>query len=78
VEAAYPDAEVVSLNGLTDVYVVSGTQGTLQVEVSTADPYWAGFRDADVVVYIHATQAGIAPFSVAGTENVAGGCPGLA
>lgn len=78
VEAAYPDADVVNLNGLTDVYVVAGSHGTLQIEVSTADPYWAGFRDPDVVVYIHATQAGIAPFSVAGSENIAGGCPNLA
>jgi hypothetical protein len=74
VEAAYPDAEVVS-NDLTDIYVVTGTHGTLQIEVSTSDPYWAGFRDANVVVYIHATETGIAPFTVAASENIAGSCP---
>lgn len=77
VEAAYPDAEVVP-TGFTDIYVVTGTHGTLQIEVSTDDPYWEGFRDANVVVYIHATEAGIAPFSVAASENIAGGCPNIA
>ena len=77
VEAAYPDAEVVG-TGFTDIYVITGTHGTLQIEVSTTDPYWEGFRDADVVVYIHATEAGIAPFSVAASENIAGGCPNIA
>lgn len=77
VEAAYPDADVVG-TGLTDIYVVTGSHGTLQIEVSTTDPYWEGFRDADVVVYIHATELGIAPFSVAASENIAGGCPNIA
>jgi hypothetical protein len=76
VETAYPDAEVVG-SGLTDIYVVTGTHGTLQIEVSTDDPYWDGFRDSNVVVYIHATEAGIAPFSVAASENIAGGCPNI-
>ena len=76
VEAAYPDADIVT-GGLADIYVVTGEHGTLQLEVSTTDPYWEGFRPANVVVYIHATQEGILPFSVAGTENIAGGCPGL-
>ena len=74
VEAAYPDAAVVGAD-LTDIYVVTGTRGTLQIEVSTDDPYWEGFRPNNVVVYIHATQNGIAPFSVAASENIAGGCP---
>jgi hypothetical protein len=73
VVAAYPDATLVG-TGLTDIYVVTGAHGTLQIEVSTIDPYWEGFRPADVVVYVHATETGIAPFSVAGTENIAGGC----
>lgn len=74
VEAAYPGATIVG-TGLTDVFVVTGTHGTLQIEVSTSDPYWSGSRPADVVVYLHATQTGIAPFSIAGTENIAGICP---
>jgi hypothetical protein len=74
VEAAYPGASVVH-TGLTDIYVVTGTHGTLQMEVSTTDPYWAGFRPADVVVYIHATETGVDPFSVAASENIAGICP---
>jgi len=77
VEAAYPDATAEDF-GYTDVYVVTGTHGTLQIEVSNDDPYWAGFRPVDSVVYIHATDLGIAPFSVAGTENIAGGCPNIA
>lgn len=74
VEAAYPDATVVA-EGLTDIYVVTGTHGTLQIEVTTTDPYWTGFRDPNVVVYIHAVQTGIAPFTVAASENIAGSCP---
>lgn len=74
VEAAYPGASVVS-EGLTDIYVVTGSHGTLQIEVTTADPYWAGFRPADVVVYIHAVRTGIEPFTVAASENIAGSCP---
>ena len=74
VETAYPDADVVS-NDLTDIYVVTGAHGTLQIEVTTTDPYWAGFRDANVVVYIHATETVIAPFTVAASENIAGSCP---
>jgi hypothetical protein len=76
VEAAYPDAAIVT-GDLTDIYVVTGEHGTLQIEVSTTDPYWEGFRPADVVVYIHATETGILPFSVAASENIAGGCPFL-
>lgn len=74
VEAAYPGAAVVG-TGLTDIYVVTGTHGNLQIEVSTTDPYWAGFRPANVVVYIHAVENGIGPFSVAASENIAGICP---
>ena len=73
-EAAYPDAAVVG-TGFTDIYVVTGTHGTLQIEVTTTDPYWEGFRPANVVVYVHATETGIAPFTVAASENIAGSCP---
>jgi hypothetical protein len=73
VEAAYPGAAVVS-NDLTDIYVVTGARGSLQLEVTTDDPYWAGFRPADVVVYVHAVQTGVGPFSVAASENIAGIC----
>ena len=74
VEAAYPGAAVLA-GDLTDIYVVTGDHGTLQIEVSTADPYWAGFRPADVVVYVHAVQTGVAPFTVVASENIAGICP---
>jgi hypothetical protein len=74
VESAYPGAAVVA-GDLTDIYVITGDHGTLQIEVSTTDPYWAGFRPADVVVYIHAVQTGVAPFTVVASENIAGLCP---
>jgi hypothetical protein len=74
VEAAYPGATV-QADILTDIYVVTGTAGTLQIEVSTSDPYWVGFRPADTVVYIHAAETSIPPFTVVASENIAGICP---
>ncbi len=74
VEAAYPGATVTTAI-LTDIYVVTGAAGTLQIEVSSADPYWVGFRPADTVVYIHAVQTGHPPFTVVASENIVGGCP---
>ena len=75
VEAAYPDATVVR-EFLTDVYVVTGDHGTLQIEVArdTADlpGYWG--TQVDRVVYLHATEITHPPFTVAASENIAGGC----
>ena len=75
VVAAYPAATLVE-NDLTDIYVVTGSLGTLQIEVARsrgAAGYWPSAQ-VDHVVYLHATIAGIDPFSVAASENIAGGC----
>lgn len=73
VEAAYPGAAVVSAP-LTDVYVIPGTVGTLQIEVSADASYWAGFRPNDSVVYVHASLPVWGTFSVAASENILGVC----
>lgn len=73
VAAAYPGAAIVA-TGLTDIYVVSGTVGTLQIEVSADASYWAGFRPNDTVVYIHASVPSWGTFSVAASENILGIC----
>lgn len=75
VAAAYPGAAVVS-SGLTDIYVVPGSVGTLQIEVSADASYWAGFRPNDTVVYIHASLPSWGTFSVAASENILGICHG--
>jgi hypothetical protein len=77
VTAAYPGASIVETD-LTDVYVVSGDAGTLQIEVARErglfdTPYWHADQ-ADRVTYLHATIAGVEPFTVAASENIAGGC----
>jgi hypothetical protein len=75
VVAAYPGATLVE-NDLTDIYVVTGSRGTLQIEVARARGaagYWPSAQ-VDHVVYLHATIAGVDPFSVAASENIAGGC----
>lgn len=74
VEAAYPGAAVVP-SVLTDIYVVPGAVGTLQIEVSADASYWAGFRPNDTVVYIHASVPSWGTFSVAASENILGICP---
>lgn len=73
VAAAYPGAAIVSA-GLTDIYVVPGSVGTLQIEVSADASYWAGFRPNDTVVYIHASLPSWGTFSVAASENILGIC----
>jgi hypothetical protein len=73
VEAAYPGAAVVS-SVLTDIYVVTGSAGNLQIEVSADASYWAGFRPNDTVVYIHASRPSWGTFSVAASENILGIC----
>jgi hypothetical protein len=75
VTAAYPAAALVE-SAFTDVYVVTGTLGTLQLEVARARAgagYWQPAQ-LDHVVYLHATIAGVGAFSVAASENIAGGC----
>ena len=77
--AGHPSAALVS-GGLTDVYVVTGTKGILQIEVATRatpenDVYWgsSGIPDGQVL-YIHAVKTSLGVFSVAGSGNIAGGC----
>ncbi|MBA4247206.1 MAG: hypothetical protein C0444_02780 [Microbacterium sp.] len=77
--AGHPSAALVS-GGLTDIYVVTGTKGILQIEVATRatpenDSYWgsSGIPDGQVL-YIHAVKTSLGVFSVAGSGNIAGGC----
>jgi hypothetical protein len=72
--SAHPDATVVH-SGLTDIYVVTGEHGTLQIEVARDEGpgYWPA-AELDQVVFIHAVVTGIEPFTVAASENIAGGC----
>lgn len=77
--AGHPSAALVS-SGLTDIYVETGTNGILQIEVASRatpeqDAYWASVSIPDgEVLYIHAVETSIGVFSVAGSGNIAGGC----
>lgn len=75
VEAAYPGATRVT-EWATDIYVVTGDRGTLQIEVARqpSDPYWESAQ-VDTVMYVHAVQTGHPAFTVAASENIAGICP---
>jgi hypothetical protein len=72
--AAHPDASIVH-SGLTDIHVVTGVNGTLQIEVARVEStgYWPS-ADIGHVMYIHAAVAGYGTFTVAASENIAGGC----
>jgi len=77
--AAYPSA-VVTESYLTDIYVITGPTGLLQIEVvstSTTDEalYWdsAGITEG-LVLYIHAVIPSVGVFSVAASGNIVGGC----
>jgi len=79
VEAAYPGASVAE-SYLTDIFVISGPTGLLQIEVvsqSTPDraEYWGstGIPDGQVL-YIHAVVPAAGVFSVAASGNGVGGC----
>lgn len=75
-EAAYPSAVRVE-EYLTDIYVVSGPNGAIQLEVSRQPDdmvYWLP-DEVEKVTYIHGVMTGFAPFSVAASENIAGSCP---
>lgn len=77
VTAAYPGAAIVEEWG-TDIYVVPGDHGILQIEVARqpteGGAYW---EDSDVgyVKYIHAVETTYGVFTVAASENIAGICP---
>jgi hypothetical protein len=74
VVAAYPGAALVS-SDLTDVYVVTGPHGSLQMEVARSESsgYWSA-GDIGHVEFIHAVVTGYGTFSVVASENIAGGC----
>jgi len=73
VVAAYAGATVQPM-GLTEVFVIEGQVGLLQIEVASDAEYWAGFRPNGTVVYIHASLPDQGVFSVAASENVLGIC----
>ena len=75
VDAAYPDATVYP-QSLTDIHVVSGPSGLLQIEVARNDPmlgdYWG--EQVNTVVYIHAVTPELGVFTVAASGNLVGVC----
>ncbi|WP_156710887.1 hypothetical protein [Yonghaparkia sp. Soil809] len=76
VAAAHPDATVVP-EYFTDIHVVTGAIGILQIEVAKNPPdmegdYWEG--RAGTVVYIHAVTTDLGVFSVAASGNLVGVC----
>jgi hypothetical protein len=73
--AAYPGATLVE-ELLTDIYVVTGTTGTLQIEVASQPDDMVYWEDGQVdhVMYIHAARLDIPPFTVAASENIVGIC----
>ncbi|GAA1701207.1 hypothetical protein GCM10009792_21800 [Microcella alkalica] len=76
VAAAHPGATVVP-EYLTDIHVVSGPIGTLQIEVAKnpadmSGDYWEG--RTGTVVYIHAVSFELGVFSVAASGNLVGVC----
>lgn len=74
VTSGHPGSAVVP-SDLTDIYVVTGSHGTLQIEVAKAEGtgYWPA-TDIGHVVYMHAVVTGYGTFTVVASENIAGGC----
>lgn len=77
VVAAYPSASVVSTD-LTDVMVVSDAHGTMMIEIARErdlfdTAYWEPDQ-VDRVIYLRGTVSGTAAYTVAASENIAGGC----
>jgi hypothetical protein len=73
--AAYPDS-MVSEQWATDVIVVPGTHGVMHIEVAR-DPedladYWGDL--VDTVVYLRTVDLAGGVFTVAASDNIAGGC----
>lgn len=79
VVAGHPSAALVE-SYLTDIYVVTGPTGILQIEVASRstpdeDVYWESVDIPDGrVLYIHAVTTALGVFSVAASGNVVGGC----
>ena len=74
--AAYSDASV-SHEWATDVLVLPGVAGDIHIEIAhnsgDAAGYWLP-EDVDRVLFIRGVVASIPTFTVAGSDNVAGGC----
>ncbi len=79
VVAGHPGATLVE-SYLTDIYVITGPTGILQIEVASRstpdeDLYWDSVDTPDGrVLYIHAVSAELGVFSVAASGNIVGGC----
>lgn len=75
VAAAHPGAVVVE-DYLTDIHIVTGSSGVLQIEVAKNAPdlgdYWGS--QVGTVVYIHAVVPELGVFSVAASGNLVGVC----
>ena len=74
--AAYPDAEI-SHEWATDLLVVPGTAGNIHIEIAhnTGDAvgYWQPDQ-VDRVLFVRGVVASFPSFTVAGSDNIAGGC----
>jgi hypothetical protein len=75
--AAYPTATVTSTD-LTDIATVTDSHGTLIIEIARERglfdaPYWEPGQ-VDRVIYLRGVTAGTTAFTVAASENIAGGC----
>lgn len=74
--AAYPDASVTH-EWATDLLVLPGVAGNIHIEIAhnTGDAvgYWQPDQ-VDRVLFIRGVVATLPSFSVAGSDNVAGGC----
>jgi hypothetical protein len=74
--AAYPDAEI-SHEWATDVLVIHGTAGDIHIEIAhdTGDAvgYWQP-EQVDRVLFVRGVVSGQPTYSVAGSDNIAGGC----
>ena len=74
--AAYPDGMLVD-ETITDVLVVPGEHGVLHIEIAKEMSgdlagYWGG--QVDTVVFIRAVDLEGGVFTVAASDNIAGGC----
>lgn len=74
--AAYPDAEVTH-EWATDVLVVRGTAGNIHIEIAhnsgDAVGYWLPDQ-VDRVIFLRGVVTSLPTFTVAGSDNIAGGC----
>ena len=74
--AAYPDAEIWH-EWATDVLVLPGVAGNIHIEIAHHTGDAAGYWEPDPgdrVLFIRGVVASSPVFSVAGSDNIAGGC----